>query len=41
MDINQIVNVAGGFLLGLFTKWLHDAHKRDKIRQQRKNGKTK
>ena len=41
MDINQIVNIAGGFLMGVFAKWLQEAHKRDKIRQQRKIGKTK
>lgn len=41
MDINQIVNIAGGFLMGVFAKWLQEAHKRDKIRQQNKNGKIK
>ena len=41
MDISQIANVVAGFLLGLLTKWLHGAHKRDKLRRERKNGKTK
>lgn len=40
MDINQIANIAGGFLIGVFAKWLQEAHKRDKQRQQNKNGKT-
>ena len=41
MDINQIVNIAGGFLMGVFAKWLQEAHKRDKQRQEKKNGKIK
>ena len=41
MDINQVVNVAGGFLVGVFAKWFQEAYKRDKERQEKKNGKTK
>lgn len=41
MDINQIANAAGVFILGILTKWLYDANKRDKLKQSKKNGKTK
>jgi fluoride ion exporter CrcB/FEX len=41
MDINQIVNTSGVFILGFLTKWLYDANKRDKIRKQKKNGTVK
>ena len=41
MDINQVVNVGAGFILGILTKWLQEAHKRDKQREKNKSGKTK
>lgn len=41
MDINQIANSAGVFVLGILTKWLYDANKRDKIRKQNRDGKNK
>ena len=41
MDINQVVNIAGGFLIGVFAKWLQEAHKRDKLRKSQKENDIK
>lgn len=40
MDISQIFNAAGVFILGILTKWLYDANKRDKLKNKN-NGKDK